>query len=143
MNGVNFRWAVGKGSQLIDMNPGSSGGKDDHSLTIGRTFSDLGNNFHVTPMRKGNTYPESIPRDQRRPLPCQPTACCRGERQHPGCGHRAVDYLHRHRHGSGRRRARLLLGLLGDGDYSVDNSATTTHSFAAAGEYSSKSPSAT
>ncbi|MGC8828799.1 MAG: Ig-like domain-containing protein [Verrucomicrobiia bacterium] len=59
MNGVSLRWVSGS-TILIDTTPGSSGGKDDHSLTIGRTFADSAMNLYITPLRKAHTYPESV-----------------------------------------------------------------------------------
>ncbi len=59
MNGISMRWVSGS-TILFDTTPGSSGGKDDHSLTIGRTFSDPAMNLFITPLRKAHTYPESL-----------------------------------------------------------------------------------
>ena len=62
MNGVGLRW-TGNGnehSHLLDTTPGSPNGLTDSALVIGRTFSDLGANVHITPIRKGGTTPESM-----------------------------------------------------------------------------------
>ncbi|MGC8742978.1 MAG: Ig-like domain-containing protein [Verrucomicrobiia bacterium] len=59
MNGISIRWVSGS-TILIDTTPGSTGGKDDHSLTIGRTFADSSMNLYITPLRKAHTYPESV-----------------------------------------------------------------------------------
>ncbi len=134
MNGVNFRWASGS-SQLLDMTPGSNPGKDDHSLTIGRTFSDPGNNLHVTALRKGNTYPESIDLAVNLgPFPANqpPAAVARANSVNVAAG-QVVTFTATATDPNGDP---LAYGWdFGDGDYSVDNSAATTHSFAAAGEY--------
>jgi hypothetical protein len=134
MNGVNVRWASGS-SQLLDMTPGSSAGKDDHSLTIGRTFSDFANNFHVTPTRKGNTYPESLdlainfgPFPGNQP----PTAVARASATTAATAQN-ITFTATAADPNGDTLA--YFWDFGDGDYSVDNSASTTHSFAAAGEY--------
>jgi hypothetical protein len=59
MNGISLRWVSGS-TLLFDTTPGSSGGKDDHPLTIGRTFADTSMNLYITPLRKARTYPESL-----------------------------------------------------------------------------------
>jgi len=134
MNGVNFRWA-GQASQLIDMTAGSSGGKDDSSLTIGRTFSDIGNNVHVTPMRKGNTYPESLDLAINfGPFPAnQPPIAVASASATTAATAQTISFTATATDSNGDTLA--YAWDFGDGDYSVDNSATTTHSFAAAGEY--------
>lgn len=134
MNGVNFRWA-GSSSQLLDMTPGSSAGKDDHSLTIGRTFSDPGNNLHVTPTRKGNTHPESLDvAIHFGPFPAnQPPVAVASASASTAAPAQSITFTATATDPNGDALA--YFWDFGDGDYSVDNSATTTHSFAAAGEY--------
>jgi hypothetical protein len=134
MNGVNFRRAAGA-SQLLDMTPGSSGGKDDHSLTIGRTFSEPALNFHVTALRKGNTHPESIdlaihfgPFPGNQP----PSAIARASTINAAVG-QAITFTATAADPNGDALA--YAWDFGDGDYSVDNAAATTHSFSAVGEY--------
>jgi hypothetical protein len=134
MNGVNFRWASGS-SQLLDMTPGSSGGKDDHSLTLGRTFSDPALNFHVTALRKGNTHPESIDLAIHfGPFPANqpPSAIARASLINAAIG-QAVTFTATATDPNGDELA--YAWDFGDGDFSTNNAATTTHSFAAAGEY--------
>jgi len=134
MNGVNFRRAAGS-SQLLDMTPGSSGGKDDHSLTIGRTFSDPSLNLHVTALRKGSTFPESIDLAINfGPFPgnLPPTALARASVVNATVG-QSITFNAEATDPNGDTLA--YAWDFGDGDYSVDNSATVTRSFAAAGEY--------
>lgn len=74
-NGVTLNWspwgfgsgadngtALGsnRGTQLLDMTPGSSDDRTDAPLVIGRTFSDYEADVHITPIGKGGTAPESI-----------------------------------------------------------------------------------
>lgn len=134
MNGINFRWAGGS-SQLLDMTPGSSGGKDDHSLVIGRTFSDPSRNFHVTPIGKGHTYPESIDVViQFGPFPTNlpPQVLATASPVSASTG-QTITFTALATDPNGDALA--YSWDFGDGDYSVDNSAITTHSFASAGEY--------
>lgn len=134
MNGVNFRWASGS-SQLLDMTPGSDDGKDDHSLTLGRTFSDPANNLHVTALRKGNTYPESVDLAVNfGPFPANqpPSAIARASVVNASVG-QVITFTATATDPNGDA---LAYGWdFGDGDYSVDNAATTTHAFTAVGEY--------
>ena len=62
MNGIGLRWGSpgGTSSQLIDTTPGTGDGKNDSAIVIGRTFTDPQANVHITPVAKGNTYPESM-----------------------------------------------------------------------------------
>ena len=48
------------GVQLLDTTPGSRDGVKDAPLVIGRTYSDLDSNIHITPVGKAGTVPESI-----------------------------------------------------------------------------------
>ncbi|WP_038172465.1 Calx-beta domain-containing protein [Verrucomicrobium sp. BvORR106] len=74
-NGVTLNWspwgfgsgadngtALGsnRGTQLLDMTPGSPDDRTDAPLVIGRTFSDYEADVHITPIGKGGTAPESI-----------------------------------------------------------------------------------
>jgi hypothetical protein len=62
MSGAGLRWA-GNGnekSQLLDTTPGSTDGKNDACIVIGRTFSDRFTGIHITPIGKGGTSPESL-----------------------------------------------------------------------------------
>jgi len=62
MSGAGLRWAQSgnQKSQLLDTTPGSSDGKNDSALVIGRTFSDWDSAIHITPVGKGGTTPESL-----------------------------------------------------------------------------------
>jgi hypothetical protein len=64
MNGIELHWdawaSSNGGSQLLDTTPGSSDGKNDSAIVIGRTFSDSQTGIHITPVGKGNTTPQSI-----------------------------------------------------------------------------------
>lgn len=62
MNGAGLRWTQNSNqkSQLLDTTPGTSDGKTDSPLVIGRTFSDTASGIHITPVAKGGTSPESL-----------------------------------------------------------------------------------
>jgi len=60
MSGLGLRWGSGSGSQLIDTTPGTSQGKTDSPIVIGRTWHDPVTDVYVTPIGKGRTYPESL-----------------------------------------------------------------------------------
>ena len=134
MNGINFRWAAGT-SVLLDMTPGSAGGKDDHSLVIGRTFSDWSRHYHITPLRKAHTWPESIdvaiyigPFPTNQP----PTVLVEASMPNPAVA-QSVTFWAKAADPNGDQLA--YAWDFGDGDYSVDNSPTVTHSFSSADNY--------
>ncbi|MBP9902790.1 MAG: immunoglobulin domain-containing protein [Verrucomicrobia bacterium] len=62
MSGGGLRWAQNgnQKSQLLDTTPGTTDGKTDSPIVIGRTFSDKVSNIHLTPIGKGGTTPESL-----------------------------------------------------------------------------------
>src|SRR5439155_27252313 len=62
MNGAGLRWAQNgnEKSQLLDTTPGSTDGKNDSAIIIGRTFNDEVSAIHITPIGKGGTSPESL-----------------------------------------------------------------------------------
>src|SRR4030095_10577736 len=62
MNGAGIRRAQNgnQRSELLDTTPGSTDGKNDSAIVIGRTFSDSLAGLHVTPVRQGGTSPESL-----------------------------------------------------------------------------------
>ncbi len=134
MNGINFRRAAGS-SQLLDMNPGSSAGKDDHSLVIGRTFSDTSLGLHVTPTGKGHTYPESIDvvvNIGTFPANLPPVCVVNAGSLTASVG-QSVSFTATATDPNGDTLA--YFWDFDDDDYSIDNSAVATHSFTAAGEY--------
>lgn len=61
-NGASLRWVQSgnQRSQLLDTTPGSSDGKNDAPLVIGRTFADPQAGVYITPLRKAGTSPESL-----------------------------------------------------------------------------------
>ncbi len=61
-SGGGLRWAQSgnQKSQLLDTTPGSTDGKNDAAVVVGRTFSDKVSNVHITPIGKGGTSPESL-----------------------------------------------------------------------------------
>ena len=63
-NGILLHWSAwassNGGSQVLDTNPGSTGGVSDSGLVVGRTFSDFASGVHITPIAKNTTTPESI-----------------------------------------------------------------------------------
>lgn len=62
MSGAGLRRAQNgnQRSELLDTTPGSTDGKNDAALVIGRTFSDTVSGIHITPIGKGGTTPESL-----------------------------------------------------------------------------------
>ena len=62
VNGASIRWSGkgGEATRLLDLTPGSSAGKDDSCLLIGRTFSDREAGIHITPISRSVTPPESL-----------------------------------------------------------------------------------
>ncbi len=61
MNSVTLLWDPwsnsGNGTQLLDTTPGSTNGKDDAPIALGRTFSDTAAGVHFTPTGRGGTSP--------------------------------------------------------------------------------------
>ncbi len=134
MNGVSLRW-VGGSTTLLDFTPGSSAGKDDHPITIGRTFTDTNLNLNLTPIGTGHTHPESMdvvvnigtfPGNRPPTLVAHASALAAGAGQTLTFTADAAD-------ADGDTLA--YFWDFGDGDYSVDNQAATTHSFGSQGEY--------
>lgn len=63
MSGLGVRWARldnSRQSLLLDTTPGSTDGKNDSPIVIGRTFTDPDVGLHITPLRKNGTVPESL-----------------------------------------------------------------------------------
>jgi hypothetical protein len=56
-NGVLLNWGynTNTGSHLLDTTPGTTNNQNDSALLVGRTFSDLENNIHITPLARTAT----------------------------------------------------------------------------------------
>jgi hypothetical protein len=140
MNGLKLNWGnsgTSWGSQLIDTTPGSANGKNDSPILIGQTFSDTnaGANVHITPLAKGNTYPQSMDvvvnfgtfASNRPPL-VQLTASSTNVSLNTSVtltAHAADP----------NGDALAYFWDFDDGTYSVNNSAVQTKSFSTAGDY--------
>ncbi|HUR44659.1 MAG TPA: Ig-like domain-containing protein, partial [Candidatus Saccharimonadales bacterium] len=136
LNGVNLHW-TGNGNQsslLLDTTPGSANGINDSTLVIGRTFDDPVLGLHVTPIGKGNTYPESmdVVINLGNPANQAPSAIVSASTTAPGVS-QSVMFTASATDANGDTLA--YSWDFGDGDFSVDNKAVTSHSFAAAGDY--------
>lgn len=137
MNGVQLLW-TGNGDQssyLLDVR--LRGGASDNALVIGRTFSEHARNFHITPIGKGNTYPESIdviavtgPQPGNQP----PFASIAASTLNPAPG-QAVTFTATASDPNNDTLA--YYWEFGDGidSYSNNNSPTQTKSYNSAGEY--------
>ncbi|MCK6472077.1 MAG: Ig-like domain-containing protein [Planctomycetes bacterium] len=64
MSGADLHWdpwaSSAGGTHLLDTTAGSSFGKTDSAIVIGRTFSDAAAGVYITPIGKGGTSPESL-----------------------------------------------------------------------------------
>jgi hypothetical protein len=135
MNGVQTLWTGNgnEGSYLVDVN--LKGSADDNAVVIGRTFGDPGLQFYFTPLGKGHTFPESMDvRVNLGPFPgnLPPTVAVTSDLSSASAG-QTVTFTATANDPNGDPLA--YAWEFGDGDYSTDNSAVTTHSFAGAGEY--------
>ena len=135
MNGVQLMW-TGNGnesSHVLDVR--LKGNSDNNAIAIGRTFTDASLGFHATPVGKGHTFPESL--DVRInvgtfPANQPPVTTVSASPANPGPAE-TVTFSAVATDPNGDALAYYY--DFGDGDYSIDNSASTTHAFAAAGEY--------
>ncbi len=63
-NGAYLVWENGNTTNnqcwLLDTTPGSSGGKADAPVTLGRTYSDTASNVHITPVGVGGVAPNQF-----------------------------------------------------------------------------------
>jgi hypothetical protein len=67
LNGIHLNWDPwnngvensGSGTHLLDTTPGTPDGKNDCPVIIGRTFSDWAAGVHFTPVARGNGSPEN------------------------------------------------------------------------------------
>lgn len=137
MNGVQLMW-TGNGNQsshVLDVR--LKGSSSDNALVIGRTYSDTNLNFHVTPIGKGNTYPESIdvvavtgPQPGNQP----PVAFLSASTLNPP-PEQPVTFTATATDPNGDTLA--YYWEFGDNanNYSEDNQPTQTHTFGSAGEY--------
>lgn len=135
VNGVQLLWTGNgnEGSYLLDVR--LKGNADDNAVVIGRTFSDPSLDFNFTPIRKANTYPESIDvvvNVGKFPTNLPPVALVTASRLSAGTG-QPVTFSVDASDPNGDDLA--YFWDFGDGDYSVDNLPTATHSFTAVGEH--------
>ena len=135
MNGVQLLWTGNgnEGSYLLDLR--LKGNSDNNALVIGRTFSDTNIQLHVTPVRLGHTYPESIDVEVRVgsfPGNQAPAVTVSADTLAPAAS-QPVSLTAAASDPDGDVLA--YFWEFGDGDYSVENSPFTTHVFTAAGEY--------
>ncbi len=134
MNGVGVRWDSGR-SLLLDTTPGSSGGKDDHPVVIGRTFSEPAANVHITPIGKGNTFPESLDVVVNLgsfPGNVPPTLRVSADRVQAATGQ---DIRFEAAGADDNGDTLAWYWEFGDGDYSVDNQPVAVRSYSTAGDY--------
>jgi hypothetical protein len=137
MNGVQLLWTGNgnQGSYLLDTRLKSSA--DDNAIVIGRTFSDAALGFHVTPVGKGHTYPESmdvVVRTGAQPGNLPPVASLTASSLNPAVG-QSVNFAATAIDPNGDDLAYYWEFGDGSDSYSSDNSSAQNHSFAAAGEY--------
>ena len=138
MNGVQLLWTGNgnEGSYLLDAR--LKGDADDNAIVIGRTFSDTNNAFHFTPVGKGHTFPESIDVQVyvgTFPTNLPPVATIAASPASPAAN-QTVSFSATASDPNGDALA--YHWNFGDGGYSVDNSATTTHTYTANGEYAAQ-----
>ena len=135
LNGVQLLW-TGNGNQsslLLDTR--LKDGSDNNALVIGRTFSDTSLGIHITPTGKGHTAPESmdvVVNVGSFAANQPPVAVVSASTTNAGTG-QTITFNAAATDPNGDPLA--YAWDFGDSDYSIDNSAATTHSFAAAGEY--------
>lgn len=140
MNGVQLMWTDNGngGSYLLDTR--LRGTSDDNAIVIGRTFSDTNGIFHVTPIGKGNTYPESIDvvvrlGTQAGNLP--PIANVQASSLDVPVG-QSVTFTASAADPNGDTLAYYWEFGDSSDNYSADNSPTQTRSFTSAGEYTAR-----
>jgi hypothetical protein len=140
MNGAQLLWTANGngGSFLLDVR--LRGTADDNAIVIGRTFSDTNGAFHVTPIGKGNTYPESLDivvrtGNQIGNLP--PIAHVRASALNVSIG-QSVTFTASATDPNGDPLAYYWEFSDSSDNYSTDNSPTQTRSFSSAGEYAAR-----
>ncbi|HAM72138.1 MAG TPA: hypothetical protein DCM86_10890, partial [Verrucomicrobiales bacterium] len=135
MNGVQLLWTGNgnEGSYLLDVQ--LKGNADDNAIAIGRTFSDPSVGFHMTPVGKGNTYPESmdvVVQVGSFPSNHPPDARVIASTENPAPG----DLVQLRADATDADGDPLAYyWTFGDGDYSTDNAPQASHAFPVAGEY--------
>lgn len=134
MNGTSLRWVSGS-TILFDTTPGSSGGKDDHALTIGRTFADPSMNLYITVLRKARTYPESLDiAINFGPFPTnQPPEIFLSASTRTASVNQVITFIAEATDPNNDTLA--YFWDFGDGTYSAENAAVVTKSFSSAGKY--------
>jgi hypothetical protein len=135
MNGVQLLWTGNgnEGSYLLDAQ--LRGGSDDNAIVIGRTFTDLSLKFHVTPVGKGNTFPQSIDVMIFTNTPATniaPIATLTASTLNPGAG-QSVTFTAAAT--DANDDALAYYWEFGDGTYSSNNQLQQSHSYGSAGEY--------
>jgi autotransporter-associated beta strand protein len=134
-NGVLIAW-TDNGSQLLDMTPLSSNGVNDASLLIGRTFSDLGQGIHITPIGKGGTSPDDwmdvVVNYEAGPSNAAPVAVLSASNLAPATS-TSITLTMTASDPDGDVLA--YSWEFGDGTYSTNNSAMVTKSWGTAGRY--------
>ena len=134
-NGVELLW-TGSSSQnslLLDVRLKNS--YIDNALVMGRTFSDPSLGLHITPVRKGNTFPESMDvmvNVGTSPTNLPPVCLVSASTTNANAG-QTLTFSATATDPNGDPLA--YYWEFGDGDYSVDNTPATTHGFANTGEY--------
>ncbi len=134
-NGVELLWTGGgnQGSLLLDVRLKNS--FVDNALVMGRTFSDPSIGLHVTTVRKGNTFPESMDvmvTVGTSPTNLPPVCLVSASTTNANAG-QLLTFSATATDPNGDTLA--YYWEFGDGDFSVNNPPTTTHGFASAGEY--------
>lgn len=138
MNGVQLLWTGNgnEGSYLLDIR--LRGNADDNAIVIGRTFSDPNNGCHFTPVGKGHTFPESmdvVVNVGSFPTNLPPTAILASSPANPSAN-QTVTFSAVASDPNGDALA--YYWEFGDGGYSTDNRATTTHTYTGTGEYAAQ-----
>ncbi len=139
LNGVQLLWtghsggSTLAGSYVLDVR--LKGDADDNAIVIGRTFSDPGLGLHITPVGKGHTFPESMDVQVNIgsfPGNLPPLVACTADQTNAVAG-QTITFTAAAADPNGDPLA--YWWEFGDGDYSIDNSATTTHNFAINGAH--------
>jgi hypothetical protein len=136
-NSVFLSWgnSDGRENYLLDVLPGVSG----TTLAIGRTFTDPrangGVGVHLTPLRKGGTFPESIDVQVTIGTPAgnQPPAAV--VTANTAAAPASTPVVFTASAADPNNDTLAYAWDFGDGEFSTDNAPIQTHSFETAGEY--------